>query len=278
MKRKDLILNEYFLFGLLLLILNDGFLKWEFGNFLTGKLSDLAGLFIFPMFITFLAPRLRKYSSTIVAILFIFWKSSLSSHLIEGFNSISPFKVNRVIDFTDLCCLVILPMTHYLINRKYSIHEFHRESEFMLKVSRVVVLIIAFVAFTSTSIQRRIEIPEGSIYIDKTFLLNMSNDEVLNKIRKLDYDTLVMYHLNNSDTINYYQIRDIPLSSHQFGMDTLRSMNFRLFETERGKSRFHLINITVDSSNSLQNWRLLKIMSNHYKDYIKRNFIKEIDK
>jgi len=40
MKRKDLILNSYFVIGLTVLILNDFYLKYEYGNFVTGKLSD----------------------------------------------------------------------------------------------------------------------------------------------------------------------------------------------------------------------------------------------
>jgi len=47
MKRKDLVLNSYFVIGLIVLILNDFYLKYEYGNFVTGKLSDFAGLLIF---------------------------------------------------------------------------------------------------------------------------------------------------------------------------------------------------------------------------------------
>jgi len=50
-KRKDLILNSYFVIGLIVLIINDFYLKYEYGNFATGKLSDFAGLLIFPMFV-----------------------------------------------------------------------------------------------------------------------------------------------------------------------------------------------------------------------------------
>ena len=39
-----------FVVGLSLLLLNDLFLKARFHNPLTGKLSDFAGLFVFPLF------------------------------------------------------------------------------------------------------------------------------------------------------------------------------------------------------------------------------------
>ena len=47
MKKKDLILNPYFIIGLSVLLLNDFYLKAAYGNFVTGKLSDFAGLPIF---------------------------------------------------------------------------------------------------------------------------------------------------------------------------------------------------------------------------------------
>jgi hypothetical protein len=59
MKRKELIFNPYFIGGLSVLMLNDFYLKHEYGNYLTGKLSDFAGLLIFPMFVTFLLPLLK---------------------------------------------------------------------------------------------------------------------------------------------------------------------------------------------------------------------------
>ena len=46
--------DPLFLVGLGILLLNDFYLKYAFSNAFTGKLSDVAGLFIFPFF--FLCP------------------------------------------------------------------------------------------------------------------------------------------------------------------------------------------------------------------------------
>ncbi len=83
MKRKDLIVNSYFIIGLGILILNDFYLKYEYGNFLTGKLSDFAGLLIFPMFVAALFPRMSRSIATVTAIGFVIWKLPLFTPVID---------------------------------------------------------------------------------------------------------------------------------------------------------------------------------------------------
>jgi len=71
MKRNlDVLVSPAFLLGLFLLLLNDYFLKAVFHNWFTGKLSDFAGLFIFPLFWTALFPRYKKSIYYITAFLF----------------------------------------------------------------------------------------------------------------------------------------------------------------------------------------------------------------
>ena len=58
MKNNLKILTSYwFMTGLILLLLNDFIFKEMYGNWLTGKLSDFTGLFIFPLFWTALFPK-----------------------------------------------------------------------------------------------------------------------------------------------------------------------------------------------------------------------------
>lgn len=53
-RNKHLLLNWVFLPCLLVLALNDHFLKYGYPGWLTGKLSDFAGLLIFPLFLAYL--------------------------------------------------------------------------------------------------------------------------------------------------------------------------------------------------------------------------------
>ena len=115
MKRKELILNLYFVVGLTVLILNDFYLKYEYGNFVTGKLSDFAGLLIFPMFIAALIPNFRKSISILTGIGFFIWKLPLFSPVIDLINQLPFVTIHRVTDYSDYMALLILPLNHYLI-------------------------------------------------------------------------------------------------------------------------------------------------------------------
>ena len=81
--RLDLITRELPVIGVLLLLVNDFYLKYEHPSFLTGKLSDVVGLFVFPYFIAAIRTNWSKVVYLVTAGLFIFWKSIYSQVLIE---------------------------------------------------------------------------------------------------------------------------------------------------------------------------------------------------
>lgn len=101
-----------FLAALFLLLLNDFFLKSYFHNALTGKLSDFAGLFVFPLFWAAFLPRFRSWIYVGTGVIFILWKSPASDALINGWNSIGLISVGRTLDYTDLWALAILPFSY----------------------------------------------------------------------------------------------------------------------------------------------------------------------
>lgn len=92
--------------------MNDFVLKQQIHNGLTGKLSDFSGLFVFPLFLTALFPKLRSYIYVLVAFTFIFWKSSYSQPLVESWNNLSFFAIGRTVDSGDLFALLVLPFSH----------------------------------------------------------------------------------------------------------------------------------------------------------------------
>src|SRR5687767_3051973 len=87
----------------MLLALNDHVLKAAYGNALTGKLSDFAGLFAFAVFFASLAPRHAAAICATCGALFAFWKLPAST----PFVALLP--VERVVDATDLFALLVLP-------------------------------------------------------------------------------------------------------------------------------------------------------------------------
>ena len=58
--RKYYLQNLVFIIGLIVLLTNDHYLKLEYSNWLTGKLSDFIGVLILPMVLTYLFPRSKK--------------------------------------------------------------------------------------------------------------------------------------------------------------------------------------------------------------------------
>lgn len=146
-KHLHILVSPGFLIGLSLLLLNDFIFKHQFHNGLTGKLSDFAGLFVFPLFWVAFVPRLKSPIYVLTAILFIFWKSTYSQPLIEAWNSLSFFKIERTVDYSDLLALLILPFAY-----AYS------RIQFDFRIPRPALFLIAIVslfAFTATQYSQK---------------------------------------------------------------------------------------------------------------------------
>lgn len=149
MKSKH-ILNYVFIAGLFVLLVNDHLLKDLFGNWMTGKLSDFAGLLIFPMFLKFLFPISTRKSISITVLIFVLWKSPFSQFFIDYFNSLPLFHIGRVVDYTDFIAFLVLPIAIYVL--KY-IDRFVIKFDYdiLTKVGTVSVFLISIFAFAATS-------------------------------------------------------------------------------------------------------------------------------
>lgn len=129
-----------FIIGLMVLLLNDFYFKAEYSNWLTGKLSDFSGLFVFVLFWEALFPKkkLAIYWST--ALCFILWKSSYTQGFIHLFSQCI-YPINRVVDGTDLMALAVLPLAYYY-------KPIHR---FKLKLNPLLLGLVAIFSFCATS-------------------------------------------------------------------------------------------------------------------------------
>ncbi len=145
MKRKlDLLLSPGFVIALLLLLANDFLFKLVFQNDLTGKLSDFAGLFACALFWTALFPRHRKAIHVSVAVGFTFWKSDLSQPMIDMWNVLPLFKVARIIDYSDLLALSVLPVAYrYCKTKPRSVWSFRFAPQMIAVVAVLLGLVIS---------------------------------------------------------------------------------------------------------------------------------------
>lgn len=139
-----------FLVGLSLLLANDFLFKPLFNNWLTGKLSDFAGLFIFPLFWTVCAPRHKRAVFLLTGIGFLFWKSGLSQPLIDEWNYLTPLTLARERDATDLLALFML-VPAYRYHSSFAGLEPHAAASFNRRWATCLVAVVSLFAFTATS-------------------------------------------------------------------------------------------------------------------------------
>lgn len=108
MNRFDPIRSPVFLLAVLVMSLNDFVLKAAFHNWITGKLSDFAGLAAFSLFCCGMFPQRRWEMAVGISIAFSWWKSLYSQSVIDFANQYLPFQIGRTVDYSDLIALPVV--------------------------------------------------------------------------------------------------------------------------------------------------------------------------
>lgn len=177
MATKQKLGNPFFITAVLVLIINDWYLKASFHNALTGKLSDFAGLFSFAYFLSALWPRRVMLVHVATLVLFMAWKSPLAQPFIDGLNGLG-ISVNRVVDYSDFTALLILPLSYYLFNTSGS---------YRLKpVLQSGVICLSLFSFVATSmIKGKYTKITG---INKTYSFNFSKRELVSRVNSLQLE------------------------------------------------------------------------------------------
>ncbi|AHM59258.1 hypothetical protein D770_04955 [Flammeovirgaceae bacterium 311] len=176
MKRNSqsgLLTAPLFLVGLFCLLINDFILKYEFSNALTGKLSDFAGLFIFPFFFSAYKPKKAIVIYLATAIIFVFWKSPQSQGLIDAFNDFG-IELHRTVDYSDLLALIVLPLSF-----KY----FRNQQQWISYNKRPIVLLISAASvfsFCATTLAGKTVALD--IDTNKSYVVDMNKWELLNSL------------------------------------------------------------------------------------------------
>ena len=262
-----LVFNRIFIAGLLILALNDHYLKQQYGNWLTGKLSDFAGLLIFPMFLQFLFPQLSKWSVIITGLFFIFWKLPVSENFIQFYNKIAFISISRTVDYSDFIALCVLPLSWYLIQR---IDQYRIKIPFpmILRYTAIVPIVVIFMA-TQPSIKQRM-FHGGDIHIGKYYRLKMSEAQALSKLKAQGYeiipDTSKSGYLGKTDG---YIINNLVLDG---GKDTIESLQFAFLKT-RNNPYLLINNIKLKPGDKVKN---LKVLKRCYQKLIKADIVEEL--
>ncbi|MFC3161152.1 hypothetical protein SAMN05443633_101224 [Chryseobacterium arachidis] len=181
MRNKNLILNYVFLSCLIVLFLNDHFFKFQYTSWLTGKLSDIVGIVLLPMLLTYLFPKLKENSVFAAGLFFSFWKSPFSESFIKWYNLISPISIHRVVDESDLLVLLLLPVPYFLIKNIKALHPFS-----LKKIHAFAVLLPTIFVLMSTSPGYRYNYLSYSgnlAFINSTFTVAKPKDELIDEFK-----------------------------------------------------------------------------------------------
>jgi hypothetical protein len=141
-------ISSPFLISLATLLVNDLYLKGAYSNWATGKISDFSGLFLVTMFAFALLPSHRRIIGFIIASAFVFWKSPLSDPVIRLIQSQGVSHFNRVVDYSDLVAVVMIPLAIVLSNNPV---DMKMTSPMVRRALAIPVVILSLFAVMGTS-------------------------------------------------------------------------------------------------------------------------------
>lgn len=200
--RTDILFSPLFLIGLTTLLLNDFFLKYEYSSALTGKLSDFAGLFIFPFFFSAIFPKYTKVIYGLTILIFGYWNSAIAQGLIDSFNN-TGIHIGRTIDPSDYFAFAVLPFSY--IHFKKLIAQPRLSITIPIRTAIITVAIFSFIATTLPKQEA-----ELGIRSNKIFHLDINKTEFLGKLQA-GYGLRDTLELNLTDSLFYlhYYVQDI---------------------------------------------------------------------
>ena len=139
-----------FVLAVALLLLNDWVFKPAYGTWWTGKLSDVAGLFAFPLLWSALLPRGRRAIFAVTAIGFLAWKSPLSGPPLAAWNALGMWPLTRIVDYTDWIALAVL-IPSYRLAVRAAPDAWRGWPLLARRAGAAAAAAIALIAFTATS-------------------------------------------------------------------------------------------------------------------------------
>ena len=275
MRNRHLIINYAFITSLILLAINDHILKAAFGNWFTGKLSDLAGMVLLPLLLAFVFPKLKTHAIWLSALLFTFWKLPLSEPIIQWYNTFAIIGIERVVDYTDLLAFAILPLPYFIIKNKPSLQFLHIRS---IRLSPMYVVVPCLFVLMATSPPHSYYYTQSTGNVDfskTTITVRHTPDQILEKLRKnglapirdMGSDSTIWPRLRaDKNTIAYYKIPQVILDK-----DTLSDLEFS-FEPKGDKTKIYLnaVNVHKDLTDEKVEKKLRKFYKKAAKKYLKQ--------
>jgi len=248
---KNKLQNPIFLMAIGILLLNDFYLKQAYGNAITGKLSDFAGLLAFPFFFSCFIPQWKKTIHIITAILFVWWKSSLSQPFIDSVNLLG-IPIDRVIDYSDNIALISILFSYYLFAGKGNYNR-------LKPIYAWSIIFVSSFSFMATSLPPRTAIEFMSV--NKEYEFNMTKEDFVSKLNDLQkkenkygyfQEESGIFYSYQMDTLGYI----IDVNKHK-DSDTIKISNyfadFQIYLRDSNTTILKLINIATSIKQKKKN-------------------------
>lgn len=263
----SLVLNPFFIAGIVLLVINDHYLKTHYHNWVTGKLSDFVGLIIFPMFLQYVFPK-NKHACLITGLLFIIWKLPVSEGLIALYNQIAFIAIQRTIDYSDYIALLVLPFSHFLTQR---VENFSNNKLFPIYLNPIVLILPCSFIFMATSPGFYYNRPGGDVHIGKEYRIKLTEEKLLERLKNEGFSILPDTARNREySNYNHYFIENAI-----FGKDTIPKIWFAVYRSDK-QTLLTINDVTLKGETKITDWRALRRVSIIYRKAIKENIIAEI--
>jgi hypothetical protein len=284
--KKYLLLNWVFIVGLALLLLNDHYWKWTYGNYLTGKLSDFAGLLILPLLLAYFLPKpQQKWAVYLSGLFFLFWKSPCSESFIEAYNQLALIPISRVVDYSDLMALAILPFAGLLIRRLGDLPFLCLKWKLLTAPVLVTFTVFSFVATSPPpSFYYNYNYQQGNVqFYHADYNIKMSKTAIVNKLGELGLQVKVDSTLmkinprsswSYSDTLDYTEAPYYLISEMVVEEDTLKNIQFGLRQLSDSKTRFYLNALTTSSV--VDSIQVEQQLSRLYEKFLKKALIRAL--
>ncbi len=276
--KSHLLVFYFYLLGVICLFLNDRIWKYEYSNWLSGKLSDFIGLLILPIFIGILIPKSKKLIALIIGCLFVLWKMPISNTFINIWNNYMFVHISRTIDYSDFIALIMLFVAHQFL-RKLEIQKFKNVMHSSIHpIILNIIFIFSCIVLCSTSVQEP-SYPKGDVLIDKSYRVNKTENQILRILEKEGFDISTEsaeFYLYSGNLVHkkYYQI-DTLIINRKNNLDTLYKVNFKVKENNKNSS-LTIINFSVKDDWNLQDWKRVKFLQKRYKPILKSEIIDKL--
>lgn len=171
-KDREILLSYGFLIALATLILNDLIFKSQFPSWITGKLSDFTGLFVFPIFWVAIFPKFKKLIFVLTGLLFCIWNSPIIQPILNWFHS-NQIWFDRTVDYSDNIALISLFIAYRFMNA---------DIKRKIAVKPIIISLTSLFGFTATTLPPRERVTYS---IDKKYEFDYSVDTLCNRLNMI---------------------------------------------------------------------------------------------